>query len=40
MHLSMEELQKKLDMSEAWLLQSYSQMQQTLAQMHILPERR
>jgi hypothetical protein len=32
----MEELQRKLELSEDWLLQSSSQILQTLAQMHIL----
>jgi predicted nuclease with TOPRIM domain len=38
MQLSMEELQKKLELAEARLLQSSSQMQQILAQIHILQE--
>jgi hypothetical protein len=38
MQLSREEHQKKLELSEARLLQSSSQMKQTLAQMHILKE--
>jgi hypothetical protein len=32
----MEELQRKLELSEHWLLQSSSQILQILAQMHIL----
>jgi hypothetical protein len=38
MQLSMDEFQKKLEQSEAWLLQSSSQMQKTLAQLCILKE--
>jgi hypothetical protein len=36
MELSTEELQKKLELSEDWLLQCSCQILQTLAQMHIL----
>jgi hypothetical protein len=36
MELSMEELQKKLELSVDWLLQSSHQILQTLAHMHIL----
>jgi hypothetical protein len=36
MEISTEDLQKKLELSEDWLLQSSSQILQTLAQMHIL----